>query len=466
MIKLNPSAKVNEIKKDLLLSSITSFLVILGIIVSTGILSRSLTHWDFATYLLLRRLSSVIENISSLGVQYSIPKIHQRIKGQVSPVYYSKFFKDVAFFNLLIFIIIVSTASLLARITAEFPYSLNAIILSSITLFLYSLYIVIYAIYRSNLDFKTANLLQIFSIGLWPIIASSLGGWMKSLEATLVLMIFPYIFCILYARKIFLVSRESSIDSNTYRECMVFGIGRIPYGLSFAAIISAPMVLLAASDGTRDLTLFGITVLIARTVEGGIDFVSRVALSRFAYLQENTANTKKIYTIYVEVALQCAVFCCIIFSKVVPFLISSWLGSGIEHDNRYYEFATILIMPVVSLSIMRPAIDALSNDASVSKDLFLFSLLGIVILVLVFYMNLLDAKVSTLIITIVMTVLVLISLLRLKRNIHVGNSILISLSMFLHIIIIYIYGWTFLNYLIAFIVIALWFAYRIKGVNE
>jgi O-antigen/teichoic acid export membrane protein len=385
-LKLNASPFL----KDVFLTTLTSFVVMLCMVLTISILARSLGPELFGAYSLARRFVGFMFPLTTFGLGVTLTRYLAFSINDESRKNY--------FHAAIIIYIVVSLFSVLLGII--FHRSLTVIIFRDVvytklyylSLFMLvgvSFYTLLYSYYRGTNRMRMANIWNALVVGILPLLISLFLMYRGNLEMIFLLMGLAYYLTIgpivLAYRKMKLSFLQ--IHKNKIKEMLHYSTPRIPGQVFFAGLLAIGPFCASYFGSIRDVGLIVIGQSILRVMQFSVSGFGFVALPK---ISEISAKGNKIVleariNDVLEMVFHCSLFLvvqCFIWSDEIVLL---WLGNKYANAVPIIQIFILSLCPYLLYVLLRSVIDAVEVKAYNTLNTFVSLVIAFFVTVILEY---------------------------------------------------------------------------------
>ncbi len=365
-------------KKDLIITFITEFVVLGSGILVYRLAAGFLGEEGFSEYALSRRTVSLIQPALILGFGVGIPRYiafaHASSNKEKPDTYF------IGGISVLLFVALIFTLALnlfkgkFAFLLfgdsnyAHFMFPINLMLLGLI------LHASCYSYFRGRLFMLRANLLQMINLGLVPLLAFTLGNTTKQvLEITgLSWLIVSALFLLLI---VWGIEWENKNLVPYTKELLTYGLRRVPGDFGLAILLTLPAILTAHIAGVKvaGSVAFGISLLnMSGTAFAPIGLILLPKAAQI--IASKDFRTLRYYiSKLLRITLVLTVIGVIFFEVFADKIIYLYLGKSFS-DSDIVLVARIIMIGAIAYTIyvaMRSIIDACSVTAINTKNILI-----------------------------------------------------------------------------------------------
>lgn len=363
--------------RDLVWTAAASVVTVVCLAGTTELLARGLGAEAFGAYQLMRRLLTSIEPLSTLGMGIALTRYTAVSRNPDDQSHYL-----VAALCLVVApTLLILSAGLVGLSYFEqllfrgreayeglFGWTLALIVF-------YSLYIALYAYYRGTGRMGRANVWQVCTIAVGPLVVAWLFAGPDSVALVVALMAAVLAFAALpllanVRRGLSRLTRERLVPMG--RELLKYGVPRIPGGFAFNGMLAVGPMLAPSFGPLRQVGFLVIGQMIIRMVEGATEAFGRAALPRIAqvYAEHGKPALRDRVEDLLSLILHIGSFCCIhllIWSRP---LVLGWLGPDYAEALTPVRITLLALVPHLAFVTLRAVVDAVEERAVTTWALF------------------------------------------------------------------------------------------------
>jgi O-antigen/teichoic acid export membrane protein len=241
------------VKKDLIFTFITEFLVVIFGLLVYRIASQILPNNGFSEYALSRRIISLVQPALLLGLGVGIPRyIAFSYKNKLDADGYflagGLIIFTLGFTSALILNLFSETFAYLFFSSKEYDYLILPISMIIVGLLLHG---ICYSYFRGNLKMVYANILQIINMSFVPLLAFYLASDVKGvLTFTGAIIIINSIFFLIMV--FFMINKNFAEVDKKAKILINYGIQRLPADFGMSALLGLPAVITSHLVGVKE----------------------------------------------------------------------------------------------------------------------------------------------------------------------------------------------------------------------
>jgi len=363
---VNPSPFI----KDIAFTTITSIATTFSIIIVTRLLAQGLGPEGFGAYSLARRVLSTIIPFSTLSMGVAVARYIAISKDYTSRHSYllSGLLLGVVPSCVVLIIGLIFTHKLTLLIFRSEAY-LSLLIATLVLIIGYSFYSVLYAFYRGLGKMNRANLWQLSSAAIGPVVVAIL--YANSQRVDLIIFLMAMCFFITLAPLIFYSYKSFSQNNHTLKikgclkELFQYGLPRVPGGFLLAGIISVGPFLAPYFGTLKEAGYLAVGQSVFRVVEGGLVAFGLVALPKVAQLFTEGKNgfLKERITDLIALVFHLGLFATLHLLLWSDQIVSVWLGNQYLATIPLMRIILIALVPYLAYVTLRSVIDAVEVKA-------------------------------------------------------------------------------------------------------
>lgn len=362
--------------KDIILTTITSVVTIFSLIMVTRLLAQGLGPEEFGAYSLARRIVSTIAPFATLAMGLALVR-HIAISKD-NHARYSYLLGGILLGvvpSLVIFVIGLIFSNKLATLIFHGPVYSSLLMATLFMLVGYSFYIILYAFYRGQGKMRQANLWQLATAALGPLLIAWIFAKNREtykivilLGCLLLMAIFPLIYLCFKALK-----QKSKLSKKVVKELFKYGFPRAPGALTFAGLLSIGPFLAPYFGTLKDTGYLIVGLSILRIVQSGVVAFELVALSRIAkfFADGRDDFIKDRGTDLLVFIFQIGLFVTLHLYLWCDLIILIWLGKDYKEAITLARISILALVPYLSYVMFRSVIDAIEERAINTYNLYI-----------------------------------------------------------------------------------------------
>jgi len=366
MIKI----KLSPFIKDVAFTTITTIVTTFSIIIVTRLLAQGLGPEGFGAYSLARRVLATIFPFSTLSMGVAVARYIAISKDNASQHSYllSGLLLGVVPSCVVLIIGLVFIHKLTLLIFRSETY-LSLLIATLILIIGYSFHTVLYALYRGLGKMSKANLWQLLSAAIGPVIVAILYADSQRVDWIIFLMAICFFITVIpltyYSYKSFSQSKNVVKMKDCLKELFRYGLPRVPGGLLSAGILSIGPFLAPYFGTLKDAGYLGVGQSVFRVAEGGLVAFGLVALPKVAqlFIQGRNEFLKERVTDIVALIFHIGLFVTLHLLLWSDNIISVWLGNQYLSTIPLMRIILIALIPYLAYIMLRSIIDAVEVKA-------------------------------------------------------------------------------------------------------
>jgi O-antigen/teichoic acid export membrane protein len=362
--------KLSPFIRDIVTTTVTSFLTIIALVVVTRLLAEGLGPEGFGAYSLARRILSTVDPFSTVLMGVAVTRfvaLTRETRTQYAFLVAGIILGVIPSMGIFLF-----GYSLKSKITLLVFHSESYMRLMLATLIMivcYSFFVVLYGFYRGMGRMEKANVWQLGVIGIGPVIIAWVFADSGQVDTIILLMaillgssILPLAFHTVRAFNeslTFIEIRRSAMELFRY------GFPRVPGGVVFAGLLAIGPFLAPYFGTLKDAGYFVAGQSLLRVVEGVTESFGRVALAKAAmiYADQKTDFLGEGTTDIIAFVIHLGVFATahlIIWSDQIVLMLL-----GVQYTDALPLMRVLLIglTPFLAYSMLRSIIDAVETKA-------------------------------------------------------------------------------------------------------
>jgi len=372
--------------KDVSITTFTTAIVIICNILIVRIIAKGLGPDELGVYTLVRRTASTLIPFTSLSLGIGIARYIGLYagKGQKTEPILPAAVVMISIFSLLVCAALFPFSGSLSKLIFHQEGREIFFILTLFLLVGENLYGCLYAFYRGRQRMLEANIWNVFTVGIMPVMIAILFIYTCNLSF-IVFGIGLLFYCCLFSilPKIYYGMRKTNLEEfkAMTKKLLMYSIPRAPGSVALTMIFTFGVFISPYMGGIANAAYMSIGIWLFQTLEVATNSFGLVALPKVANLIGSgkeayfISNLRSIYDFVLHIGL----FTVIQFFLVVDFIVFAWLG--VEY-NASVPIARILIlsmMPYFFYTMMRNIIDALEVRPINTFNLYLSLFVTVVI---------------------------------------------------------------------------------------
>lgn len=326
-----------------------------SIVLINGMIARLLGIDALGHYLLIRRFSYSIMGLLILGANISLP--YHISKDEDSS--YGKYLWALYLF-LTAPLILISMYAIKIGVMPGIDKSMNIIIgvyLAGITM-----QGLCYALYRGGFNMIGANIFQILSVGIIPIIVVSLSSDMSAaiLRIGTVLLANSLLFIVARERRV----RQTRYYSHRMKSILVYGIVRVPGQIAQFVLIALIPLLIANEIDISGVAYFNTSFSILRIFLFVISPLGLVLLPRISKLVScgQLHRIEEALKILIASAIIIGILLSLFMYRNLDMIVTVWLGQSMPPNYGSIKLLMFTIPFFLLSGMLRSPIDALRKS--------------------------------------------------------------------------------------------------------
>jgi O-antigen/teichoic acid export membrane protein len=368
--------KPSTFLRNVITTSITSFLTIIALIFIIRFLARGLGAEEFGAYSLARRVISNIAPLILLAMDIALVRyvaMSTKTRQHGAFIVSALVSAGAAMFSLLI-IGILASKQLSFLIFNSSDY-LNLYYALLFFLGGYAIFMIVYSFYRGRQKFHVSNLLQLSLMAIFPLLISYFFASQRN--STLIIYLMGIVFY-LSIIPLVLTLRKTKVPALTdvrssLKIMMRYGLPRAPAGFAFAGLLTLGPFLANLFGNMKEAGYFVVSQSVFRILESAIVGFGLVALPKVSQIvSENRVEYLKskiedilIMIFHVGLFISIHIF---IWSKEIVLV---WLGSEYRDVIPIMKIIILSLGPYLGYVILRSIVDAVEVRAVNTINLFL-----------------------------------------------------------------------------------------------
>lgn len=375
---MSKTIKLSPFTKDVAFTTITSIVTIFSIIIVTRFLAQGLGSEGFGAYSLTRRILAVICPFVTLQMGIALARYVAISKDDYSKYSYllSAVILSIVPTCLVLIIGLLFTKEFTLVIFNNAFYS-SLFVATLFMVFGYSFYIVLYAFYRGLGQMGKANLWQLASAALCPILISCV--YSKSGEVDLIVFLMGIGFFIsfiplaFYIFKIFYQDKQIIKIRVHIKELFLYGLPRVPSGITSAGIFSIGPFLAPYFGSLKDAGYLVVGQSLIRIIEGGLVAFGLVILPKAAQLFAEGKNEflKERIIDIITFTFHIGLFLTLHFFLFADKIVLVWLGEKYLEAVPLMRILLFTIIPYLIYVMFYSVIDAIEKKAINTYNLYI-----------------------------------------------------------------------------------------------
>ena len=362
--------------KDVFLTTLTSFIVMLCMVLTISILARSLGPELFGVYSLARRFVGFMFPLTTFGLGVTLTRY---LAFSVNDESRRNYFHAaiVIYMVVALFFVLLGTIfhrSLTVIIFRDVVFT-KLYYLSLFMLVGVSFYTLLYSYYRGTNRMRMANIWNALAVGILPLFISLFSICRGNLDMIILLMGLAYYLTIGPLAVAYRKMKISflQIRKNTIKEMLQYSTPRIPGQMFFAGLLAIGPFCASYFGSIRDVGLIVIGQSILRVMQFSVSGFGFVALPK---ISEISAKGNKIFleariNDVLEMVFHCSLFLvvqCFIWSDEIVLL---WLGNKYANAVPIIQIFILSLCPYILYVLLRSIIDAVEVKAYNTLNTFI-----------------------------------------------------------------------------------------------
>lgn len=366
---MNKKIKLSPFLKNLSQTFIVSVISIISNILVLRLLTQALGPEEFGAYSLARKIVYISFPFITLSMGVALPRY---ISLHIYDDKKKSFFIAGCILSIGLSMIIVSLAFLLGEpITEVIFLSDERLGLFKATLFMLmgvSIFTIVYASYRGQQNWKEANLLQLLSVVVGPVVTGILALRMKDTTFVILSMaLFYYLALISLFRQFFSSYSKTSFREikKAFRELLSYGLPRTPGDIALAGLLSFGVFVAPYFGSLKDAGYFLVGQSLFPIMDGFVVAFGLVMLPKVAQYVgtgEEDFLKGKINDI-ISFIFQIGLFVSIQLYLITDNIIPVWLGDGYKEAIPLMMLLVPALVPYLAYVMLRSIIDAVEKRA-------------------------------------------------------------------------------------------------------
>jgi len=369
--KKNPSARI--FVDDVALTLGTEAATVISSLVLTSLLSRWLGARVLSEYLLLRRVLSWSISGTLLGIATGLPRYVAHVAGHLEAAGHLE--RDEPRYLLAASICLFPTAAVVGGLMVFFrgffakwlfgnPHETGLVMALAMLLFGFAIHRTVYGYYRGLLDMVRANLLELCSVAILPLVvvlifyrSQPIGAMMLATGA--VMTVIGGLFAVPILRR--LRHRSSAGTLRTHcAELLQYGLPRVPGEFGATALTALGPILAAHYMDIAKVSplLLGLNMLMVigyAAAPLGTVLLSKVSMMLGQNQQEGVQSRLRLL---VSAVMEVSVFTCIQLAVFADVVVRAWVGPGFQNEMDVIRIVLLAIPPYLFFVALRSTIDA------------------------------------------------------------------------------------------------------------
>lgn len=363
-------------KNDLILTIFNGLIVIIGVFVLNGYISRTLGIDYLGEYLLVRRIVLSAIGIILIGVNVSLPILIAKGINQVADA------SIFIFFGISIPLIFLFTILIQQNILGDFP---------NIDFFSYFIFIagtclqfITYGLYRGHMNMIGANIIQLSCTAIIPIIIFLLKPNLNDALRNIGLLL-------IFTNLIFFLLKDGKLDITPLiiarvRQLLKFGAVRIPSFISQFVLLAVVPLLISINGDFSEVAYYTSSLALLRSSLIIVGPIGIILLPKIAGAITN-GEEKKVKAgieVLIEVIIMFSLLMSISLSLFGGEILELWLGE-VSSTGIWIVKTLLLFLPFyLFVDILRSPIDAMSEKGINS---IVYSLAALALILSYYIMN-------------------------------------------------------------------------------
>jgi len=364
MFNIKPSPFI----KNIITTTITSFIAILATIFVTSFLARGLGPEEFGAYALARRIMANIIPIATLTIDLALARyIAMTTKNKLQSSYIVSSIISIGTALVLILIIAISASRPLSYLIFHSNEYLNLFYASFFLLGGYCIFIIAYAFYRGVQKFNMANSLQLGVMAIIPLIISYNFAYKKNSSLIMYLMGAAFYLAIIPIVLILLKTGLPQISTvkSSMKTLLKYCLPRIPAGFALAGLLTLGPFFAGLFLGLKEAGYFVVGQSAFRVMGSAIVAFGLVALPKVSQLvaNENKEFLKSRIEDILIMIFQLGLFITIHIFIWSNEIVLVWLGSEYIDAVPVMKIIILSLGPYLGYVILRSIVDAIEVRA-------------------------------------------------------------------------------------------------------
>lgn len=362
--------KLSPFIRDLVTTTVTSFLTIVSLVFVTRLLAEGLGPEGFGAYSLARRVLSTVDPFSTLFMGVAVTRylaIARETRSQ------NAFLLAGILLGILpsvaILIVGISFKSRLTLLVFHAEAYSRLLVATLILILCYSFFVVLYAFYRGVGKMGRANAWQLGVIGIGPALIA--WAYARSGQVDKVILLMAMLLGSSFLPLMFHAVRAigGGVTAGEIRESAKelfrYGLPRVPGGVAFAGLLAIGPFLAPYFGSLKDAGYFVAGQSLLRVVEGVTESFGRVALAKAATLFAGEQNdflregTTDIIAFVIHLGVY-ATFHLMLWSDQIVLVL---LGNQYTDALPLMRILLAALTPYLAYSMLRSIIDAVETKA-------------------------------------------------------------------------------------------------------
>lgn len=348
--------------KDLFYTGCVSIATIICLLLSTRILALNLGQFEFGILAVIRRIITLAEPLCTIGLALTLTK-------EIATTECERLRRKKTLCS--VFLILAANVFIFIT-TSIFVYFYNDTWVFKIyfypTLaltFTYSLFVLTYSYFRGAGNIATANMIQLFSIAIGPLLLAYFFASNGNLDFYLYASSLLFLFSFLTLRKKLIVSLSLNESIKIIKAMLQHSIPRIFGVFLFGLLLGFGTIVSPYSTSIELAGFLSIGLSFWKVVEGVTESFSRVAypiLSKVVDLNGKEYISSHINNL-VEFLIHFGIFTTVHLVLWTDVLINLWFGSKYGSAYTVVLILNLGILPYLFYVTVRPIIEVISVRA-------------------------------------------------------------------------------------------------------
>lgn len=382
--------KLSPFLKNIVTTTITSFVSIISVIFVTRFLAQGLGPEEFGAYSLARRIIANIIPLATLLIDYALARYIATTKDsklQGSYVVSSIILTGTAL--VLLLLIAVSASKQLSYLIFHSHEYLNLYYASLFLIGGYCIFIITYAFFRGMQKFNIANSLQLCVMAIIPLIISYNFASKKNSSFIMFLFGMAFFLAVIPLVLILIKTKLPRIKDikTSMKTLLKFSIPRVPGGFILAGLLTLGPFLAGLILGLEESGYFVVGQSAFIVMGSAIVAFGLVALPKVSQLvaEDNKEFLKSRIEDILIMLFQLGLFFSIhiyIWSKEIVLV---WLGPEYREAVPIMKIMILSLGPYLGFMILRSIVDAIEVRAINTLNLLISFVLAAISSVVLFY---------------------------------------------------------------------------------
>lgn len=354
--------------KDVFWTTLSSFVVMLGMVLTISILARTLGPEQFGAYSLARRFISFVIPFTTFGLGITLTRYlaiagNDELKGayihSASLIYII-----IAIFSVLLGLIF--NKQLILLVFRDLGYS-QLYYLSLLMIVGMSFYMLLYSYYRGTDQVTKANSWNALLVGISPLFIAMLTFYGVRLETIFLLMGLVYFFTIgpivLIFKKLNVILLQ--LKRIQIKEMLVYSTPRIPGQMFFTGLMAIGPFCAPYFGSISDAGLIAIGQSIFRVMQftvAGFGFAALPKVSEI-FAKGNQSSLESKINDLLEMILQGSLLLVVLCFVWTDVIVSIWLGDKYANAVPIIQIFLFSLCPYLLYVMLRSIIDAVEVKA-------------------------------------------------------------------------------------------------------